>query len=152
MSFDRFHFLPQILVSKLIFHPSYYDYLQVWSQNTFSWLETTIKIYFWTWTREPYVTYKNLSIPIPLILLTGRLLTRSRINKLVKPSAGPENLSLVRWVGEWTLLMLIEIDRHCWWTLLAIVFFLMLLFVSKNVTLFHSPFAFCMKYCYIFNS
>ena len=58
--------------------------------------ETPVKMYFWTLTREPYVTYKSLGIPIPNKFLTGRLLTRSRINKLVKPSVGPENHSLVR--------------------------------------------------------
>ena len=38
----------------------------------------------------------GIGFPIPLILLTGRLLTCSRNIKLVKPSVGPENHSLVR--------------------------------------------------------
>ena len=35
LNLDRFHFLPQILVSNLIFHLSQCDYVHVWSQNPF---------------------------------------------------------------------------------------------------------------------
>ena len=53
-----------------------------------------VKVYFWTWTREPYVTYN---------VFVCRFLFNSWINKLVKLSVGPENHILLRWVGKKTL-------------------------------------------------
>ena len=46
---------------------------------------------------------------IPNILLIDRLLTRSRINKLVKPSVGPENHSIV---GEWRVNFICFLGRN----------------------------------------
>ena len=83
-------------------------------KSRFPWLETTVLMYFWTWTREAYMTYKVLVFRFQISFLIGRLLTRSRINHLVKPSVGPENHSLVRWVGEWTIL----VERN-WSTMLV---------------------------------
>ena len=61
-------------------------------KTCFSWLETPVKIYLWTWTREPSVTYKVLVFRFQIHFSIGHLLTCSRISKLVKPSVGPENV------------------------------------------------------------
>ena len=84
--------------------------------------ETSIKCIF---GREHAIRMWHIKscILIPNIFLIGRLLTRSGIKKLVKPPVEQENHSLVRWVGEWTLL--------------NIAFYLMLLFVFKNVCSFN---------------
>ena len=76
-------------------------------KTPFSWLETPAKKLFLDVNMWAVCDIQSLGIPIRNILI-GRLLTRSRINKLVKPPVGPENNSFVRWVGEWTLL----VDRN----------------------------------------